>query len=98
MMPNDGRALRRAPDATNRAIRMLLHHVQRVSMASVAEQSLERAVRLLALALKAREDGHGDRAETFTVMAAHCLDQATRLERVAKRGTHFRPARTGSRP
>jgi hypothetical protein len=44
-----------------------------------------RAARLLAMALKAREEGHLDSAERFTQRAAEILDHPTALERF---GTH----------
>jgi hypothetical protein len=41
-----------------------------------------RAARLLALALKAREEGHPDYAEQLTQRAAEILDHPTALERL----------------
>lgn len=52
---------------------------------SVVAQLRERAARLLALALKAQEDGRTDRAHSLAKMAAHCLDQAAALEQVPRR-------------
>jgi hypothetical protein len=44
------------------------------------EQLRERATRQLAMALKAREDGHADYAERLTERASHLLDEATAIE------------------
>jgi len=52
-------------------------------MVGVAGRLRERATRLLALALTLHEDGQSDRAESFTALAADCLDQAARLEQAA---------------
>jgi hypothetical protein len=41
-----------------------------------------RAARLLAMALKAREEGHLDSAERFTQRASEILDQPSALERL----------------
>jgi hypothetical protein len=43
-----------------------------------AEQIRVRAIRLLALANKAREDGKLDHADELTKLASESLDQATR--------------------
>ncbi len=52
-------------------------------MMGVSGRLRERATRLLALALTLHDDGRGDRAESFTAMAADCLDQAAKLEAAA---------------
>jgi hypothetical protein len=44
-----------------------------------------RAARLLAMALKAREEGHIDSAERFTQRAAEILNHPTALERFGTR-------------
>jgi hypothetical protein len=54
------------------------------------EQLRERATRLLAMALKAREDGHADYAERLTERASHLLDEATAME------NHHTPKPEGS--
>jgi len=45
---------------------------------SDAEQIRVRATRLLALAIKAREDGKLDHADELTKLASESFDQATR--------------------
>jgi hypothetical protein len=52
------------------------------------DQLQNRAARLLAMALKAREEGHLDNAERFTQRATEVLDHPTALERL---GTHSEP-------
>jgi rubrerythrin len=46
------------------------------------DQSQIRAARLLAMALKAREEGHIDVADRFTQRAAEILEHPTALERL----------------
>jgi hypothetical protein len=46
------------------------------------DQLRNRAARLLAMARKAREEGHLDYAERFTQRASEILDQPTALERL----------------
>ena len=46
------------------------------------DQLRNRAARLLALALKAREEGHLDNAERFTQRASEILEHPTALERL----------------
>ena len=46
------------------------------------DQLRNRAARLLAMALKAREEGHLDYAERFTQRASEILDLPTALERL----------------
>ena len=46
------------------------------------DQLRNRAARLLALALKARKEGHLDCAERFTQRASEILDHPTALERL----------------
>ena len=48
----------------------------------MSDQLQERAARLLAMALKAREEGHLDYAERLTQRASENLDQSTALERL----------------
>lgn len=50
---------------------------------SDAEQVRVRAARLLALALKAREDGKCNYADELTKLASEAFDHATRLEATA---------------
>ena len=47
-----------------------------------AHQLRNRATRLLAMAYKARKEGHLDYAERFTQRASEILDQSTALERL----------------
>jgi hypothetical protein len=46
------------------------------------DQLQMRAARFLAMALKARDEGHLDSAERFTQKAAEILDHPTALERL----------------
>jgi hypothetical protein len=46
------------------------------------DQLQNRAARLLAMALKAREEGHLDSAERFTQRASEILDHPSALERL----------------
>jgi hypothetical protein len=46
------------------------------------DQLQNRAARLFAMALKAREEGHLDSAERFTRRATEILDHPTALERL----------------
>jgi hypothetical protein len=46
------------------------------------DQLQNRAARLLAMALKARQEGHLDYAERFTQRASEILDLPTALERL----------------
>jgi rubrerythrin len=60
------------------------------------DQSQIRAARLLAMALKAREEGYIDVADRFTQRAAEILDHPTALERFGTRSgekiaAHFEP-------
>jgi hypothetical protein len=48
---------------------------------SDADQLRDRATRLLALALKARDDGHLQYADELTQLASEAFDQATDMER-----------------
>jgi hypothetical protein len=48
---------------------------------SDADQLRDRATRLLALALKARDDGHPQYADELTQLASEAFDQATDMER-----------------
>ena len=48
---------------------------------SDAEQLRDRATRLLALALKARDNGHRQYADELTQLASEAFDQATDMER-----------------
>jgi hypothetical protein len=48
---------------------------------SDADQLRERATRLLALALKARDDGHPQYADELTQLASEAFDQVTDMER-----------------
>jgi hypothetical protein len=48
---------------------------------SDANQLRDRATRLLALALKARDNGHPQYAEELTQLASEAFDQATDMER-----------------
>jgi hypothetical protein len=50
--------------------------------AVMTDQLQNRAARLLAMALKAREEGHLDSAERFTQRASEILDQPSALERL----------------
>ena len=52
------------------------------------DQLQNRAAHLLAMALKAREEGHLDSAERFTQRAAEILDQPSALERLGTQGGH----------
>lgn len=58
-------------------------------MADAAEQFRGWAAKLLALAIIARDGGKTDYANSLMVMAAHCLDQATALER--RRASNAQP-------
>ena len=46
-----------------------------------ADRLRDRATRLLALALKARDDGHPQYADELTQLASEAFDQATDMER-----------------
>jgi hypothetical protein len=48
---------------------------------SDADQLRDRATRLLALALKARDDGHPQYADELTQLAFEAFEQATDMER-----------------
>jgi hypothetical protein len=48
---------------------------------SDADQLRNRATRLLALALKARDDGHPQYADELTQFASEAFEQATDMER-----------------
>jgi hypothetical protein len=48
---------------------------------SDADQLRDRATRLLALALKARDNGHPQYADELTQLASEAFDQATDMER-----------------
>jgi hypothetical protein len=52
------------------------------------DQLRNRAAHLLAMALKAREEGHLDYAEHFTQRASEILNQSTALERLGTQGGH----------
>jgi hypothetical protein len=68
-------------------------------MASVAENFRERAERLLALSVIARDSGRANYAESLTKIAAQCLDHALTLEQIAKpHGQHHRPAQQQQQP
>jgi hypothetical protein len=54
--------------------------------AVMTDQLQNRAARLLAMALKAREEGHLDSAERFTQRASEILDQPSALERLGTQG------------
>jgi cellobiose-specific phosphotransferase system component IIA len=48
---------------------------------SDADQLRDRATRLLALALKARDNGHFEYADELTQLASEAFDQAADMER-----------------
>lgn len=52
----------------------------RLWMMTDAERLRDRATRLLALALKAREEGRQEHADELTQLASEALDQATEIE------------------
>lgn len=52
-----------------------------IRQTSDADQLRDRATRLLALALKARDDGHPQYADELTRLASEAFDQATDMER-----------------
>ena len=52
------------------------------------DQLRSRAARLLAMAHKAREEGHLDYAEHFTQRASEILNQSKALERLGTQGGH----------
>ena len=62
---------------------------------STGHQLRNRATRLLAMAHKARKEGHLDYAEHFTQRASEILDRSTALERLGTQGSekvaHFEP-------
>jgi hypothetical protein len=49
-----------------------------------AAELRERSARLLALALKARQDGNDEHSDNLAEMAAYCLDQATTMGEISK--------------
>jgi hypothetical protein len=51
----------------------------------MTDQLQNRAARLLAMALKAREEGHLDSAERFTQRASEILDQPSAPEGLARK-------------
>jgi hypothetical protein len=55
------------------------------------DQLQNRAARLLAMALKAREEGHPDYAEQLTQRAAEILDHPTALERLGTKSGEKHP-------
>jgi hypothetical protein len=61
-------------------------HLLCVCIMSDQEQLQNRAARLLAMALKAREEGHFESAERFTKRASEILDQPCALERLGTQG------------
>jgi hypothetical protein len=67
---------------------------------SDADQLRDRATRLLALALKARDDGHSHCADELTQLASEAFDQATDMERRSPNSENspLQPAQQPQRP
>jgi hypothetical protein len=67
-------------------------------MARGAESLREQASRLFALALKARERGHVEQAESLIAAASRCIDQAIETEAAAARAAGVAPRQAPQPP
>jgi hypothetical protein len=67
-------------------------------MARGPESLREQASRLFALALKARERGHIEQAESLIAAASRCIDQAIEAEATAARAAGMAPKQAPQSP